>query len=255
MWQKKYIQRPGALVNSFFLGGAIHMNRFLALFALIILLPAGVFAGEDIGRAAYPANLDKKPFDWTGYYLGAHLGYLTGDTDNDTEGLLPNGSAESWLVGIQASHRRQFSNDVVLGVGVSAPLASKDQSVTTFGNLNTVEMKGSVLGHVQLGYASGRFLPFVVGGVGAAWVEAREVLANGTASPWVDNTHLIGTIGLGINYAISDRWSTGVRYNHIWTSRERYDCGPAVCGIVGEFDLRSRTVTGTLEYRFHGPSR
>ena len=51
-------------------------------------------------------------------------------------------------------------------------------------------------------------------------------------------------------YAITDHFTTGLHYNHGWSSRETYNCGPAVCGIVGAFSGYGDSVAGGLEYKF-----
>lgn len=201
------------------------------------------------------ALADDKSIDWTGFYLGAHTGKLYGETSNVyTPAIpgfnLPDGKANNWFGGVQVGYRYQLPSKFVLGASLSAPVISEDTSLTTFGNVNTVEMKGSVLLQGSVGYSVGRFLPYVTGGFGWAFVEAREVLANGTASPWVDNTHFLKLIGAGVSYALTDKWSVSVQYSHLDASRETYNCGPAVCGLVGSFAFSGNSVTGAVDYRF-----
>jgi opacity protein-like surface antigen len=93
-------------------------------------------------------------------------------------------------------------------------------------------------------------MPFAIFGMGVGEVEAWEQLAAGPRSLTVKNTHELYTLGVGINYAITDNVTTGLRYNHTFSSRERYDCGLPVCGIVGDFNMKSDTVTAVLEYKF-----
>lgn len=201
------------------------------------------------------ADEHRSGLDWTGFYFGAHVGKLYGDTDNISTPVipgfqLPDGKANNWFGGIQGGYRYQFPNNFVVGASLRAPLAGEQADVVTFGNINTVEMRGSITGALSLGYAFDRFLPYISVGYGFAFMEAREVLANGIASPWVENTHSLVTLGVGLNYAVTDNWSVGVAYNRIDASRERYDCGPRVCGIVGSFDFTGDSVTGSVEYRF-----
>lgn len=192
-------------------------------------------------------------YNWTGWYLGAHVGYLSGTintTVNPFNALPASTKTNSTFAGIQGGYRHQFSNNVVLGAQLGAPLIATKDDTLIFGNLNEGKMVYSVLGQLQLGYAFGRVMPYVTGGFGLARIKGRETTAGGVASPWVTNTHTLGTIGVGVNVAITEHWTAGVVYNRVIASSERYDCGPTVCGIVGSFDMKANTIAGVLEYRF-----
>lgn len=223
------------------------MNRLASCAAVVVSMSALALSAraDQVSDAA----------NWSGFYVGAHVGKLYGETSNFSTPVipgfaLPDGKADNWFGGIQGGYRYQFPNNFVLGLSLRAPIAAEESELTTFGNLNTVEMKGAITGAVSLGYAMGRLLPYVNVGYGVAFVEAREVLAGGVASPWVDNTHSLVTVGAGVSYALTNNWSVGFEYNHIEASRETYDCGPAVCGLVGSFDFSGDSVAATLEYRF-----
>lgn len=215
---------------------------------------AAIFSFSSFSVSAFADQYSDR-VNWSGFYVGAHVGKLYGETSNTTDPVfpgfeLPNGKANNWFGGIQGGYRYQFPNNVVIGASLRAPIAGEDSELTTFGNVNTVEMKGAITGALSLGYAHGRFLPYVTVGYGFAFMEAREVLWGGIASPWVDNTHSLVTVGAGVNYALTDNWSVGFEYNHIEASREKYDCGPVVCGMVGSFDFSGDSAAATLEYRF-----
>ena len=187
-------------------------------------------------------------YNWSGFFVGANIGHLSGDTSNNV--ALPNGPADNLFGGIHGGYRHQMG-DWVAGVAIAVPLLAEETSYVLpgFGFLNEVRHKGSVRGSVQLGRAFGRFLPYVTAGGGVAWMEGRETIGAIT-SPWASATHLIGTLGAGVNVAIDERWSAGIVYNHLWTSSETYNCGPVICGLVGDFSLQGDIISGVLEYRF-----
>jgi len=202
----------------------------------------------DIPVKAPPAALPV-PFSWTGWYVGGYGGYLNGYT-TDSNPVLPNAGGQSWYVGVIGGYRYQLANNVVLGISVDAPLWASKETVSIFGAFpNTVKFKGGVNGQGMVGYAIGRFLPYVSAGIGAARVSAQEIIPP-IASPWVTNTHLLTMVGFGMQYAVTDHWIAGVAYNHVVASKETYNCGPVVCGVVGQIGLISDTVTGVVEYRF-----
>jgi opacity protein-like surface antigen len=224
------------------------MKRILAGVVFGVLVSSAAVAADLRPVYKAPAPMERI-YDWTGFYVGAHVGYISGHTSNDTA-ILPNGGTSNWFAGVQGGYRHQFSNNMVLGAQISAPIWSGDEQVSVFGNQNHVDPKYAVLGQIQLGYAVGRFLPYLTAGIGGAKVEAFEVLTSGVRSATVSNTHTIYTLGFGVNYALTQNVALGLVYNHTESSRERYDCGPAVCGIVGAFDFTGDTVAATLEYKF-----
>jgi outer membrane immunogenic protein len=97
---------------------------------------------------------------------------------------LPDGAGlnDSYEIGGQVGVNRQFGQ-VVLGI-------EADGGAVDWGPVTAV---GSVRG--RLGYALDRFLPYVTGGMGIE-----------DAIGW--------SLGAGVDYAITDRWSIGVDYLH-----------------------------------------
>lgn len=207
-------------------------------------------SAADLGPLYKAPPAVEHAYSWTGFFAGGHVGYISGETTNDTNGALPDGKGSSWFAGVQGGYRYQLPSNFVIGAQISAPLVSKNQVYNVFGNLNHVDVKYAVVGQLLLGYAVDRTLLFVSGGVGATQVEAWEVLASGTESLHVTNTHAVYTAGIGVRYAVTDHVVVGFGYNHTLTSRKTYNCGPAVCGVVGAFGMRGDSVAGVLEYKF-----
>jgi opacity protein-like surface antigen len=226
------------------------MKRILAALALVGLISAPAAAADMALKARPPSLLSPEPtYNWTGFYVGAHVGYYWGATENDTV-FLPNASASGAFGGFQGGYRYQMANNVVVGVQVSSPVFASDQTKIILGTfVDTVRDKGAVLGQLQLGYALGRWMPFVTAGVGFLKTEAVET-NGGVTSLTVHNTHTVGTVGFGVNYGITDHVTTGLRWNHAWTSKETYNCGPALCNLVGNFSGWADAVVGVLEYKF-----
>lgn len=223
------------------------MRRIAVSFAFLIFASTASFAADMPIKAPPQAAPPVNAFNWTGWYLGIHGGGYWGDTSNDR--TLPNVSASDGFFGVQGGYRYQFPNNVVVALQVSAPLWSSDQSkVILPGIINDAKFKGSVLAQGHLGYAFGRFMPFLTGGIGAAWIEGQETIG-GVASNTVNVTHTLYTFGAGINFAITDHFTTGVRYNHLWTSHESYACG-AFCTPPASIWFDADTFTAVLEYKF-----
>ncbi len=221
---------------------------FVAAVAAVISTSA---VAADLPVKAAPLFSPVSAYNWTGFYLGAHVGHLSGTSENDAAGR-PNGSASTWFVGVQGGYRYQFPNNFVLGVQVAVPVWGENQTfnATPFGGgIVTVKYKGSVLVQGILGYAINRFLPYATLGVGAARIQGQEVFG-AVAAPAVTNTHTLVTAGLGLKYAVTQNWQVGVGYNHIWSSSQPYSCAP-VCGIPpANFKMAADSITGSIDYRF-----
>ena len=201
-----------------------------------------------VSTAAFAEELGTDNFDWTGWFVGAHGAHMTGKTDNQ-QGL-PNGKADNFLAGVHGGYRHQFG-DWVWGGAVTVPLIADEARFTVpgLGFPNEVQFRGTVRGSVQLGRSIGRFLPYITAGIGASWIRGRERIG-AVLSPWANATHLVTTVGAGVNVAISENFSAGLAYNHITTSNERYNCGPAVCATIGNIEFDGDIFGATLEYRF-----
>ena len=201
-----------------------------------------------VSTAAFAEGDASENVDWTGWFIGAHAAHLTGKTNN-AQGL-PNGKADNFLGGIHGGYRQQFGN-WVWGGALTVPLIADEARFTVpgLGFPNEVQFRGSVRGSVQLGRAIGRVMPYISAGIGASWIRGRERIG-ATLSPWANATHLVTTVGAGVNIAITENLSAGFAYNHLTTSNERYNCGPTVCATIGNIGLDGDIFGATFEYKF-----
>src|SRR4029077_1445267 len=133
----------------------------IASVVFLILSPVAALSADLVLKTRPAPVMATLPiFNWTGWYIGAHLGGYSGDTSNSNG--LPNVSASNAFFGVQGGYRWQYTNNLVLGIQVSAPLWTDDQNKPIIaGVTNTAKFKGSILGQGQVGLAYGRWLPFV----------------------------------------------------------------------------------------------
>jgi outer membrane immunogenic protein len=162
-------------------------------------------------RGAPPVPL---AYDWTGFYIGAHIGVGWGGGDNGDAGFLGGGQAgfnyqvNQWVLGVEGQFSGTTIKDSVSASffvpGVGVGFASAEASLDWVSTLA-----------VRAGWAFDRWL--VYGKVGGAWAHvsadafagigalAVAVSADKTTSGWM--------LGLGTEYALRDNWTAKFEYN------------------------------------------
>jgi outer membrane immunogenic protein len=173
------------------------MKRIIVVIAFIALaLTSGIALGADA-----------KPYDWTGFYIGAQGGYGIGhngwtyaSNNNNADHNIHGG-----LVGLYMGVNRQFSSNIVLGVETEAS-ATRIKGHSACPNdawtcSTDVDWLGST--RVRAGYAIDRFLPYVAAGAAYGDVQIRTK-TNSTGQKYGGANGFDGwTAGTGLEYAIT----------------------------------------------------
>src|SRR5262249_31751623 len=100
---------------------------------------------------------------------------------------------------------------------------------------------GTVRG--RAGYAFGRVMPYVTGGLAFGDIEA-----NVTALPGVSDTNVGWTIGGGVEGSIFANWTGKIEY--LYADLGNVTCTTAACGLPGNVDLRQSIVRAGVNYHF-----
>jgi outer membrane immunogenic protein len=158
----------------------------------------------------------QEPFTWTGFYIGANVGYVWGDVDEP--GIFPGEiDPEGFFLGGQVGYDYQLDNNIVLGLFVTGPVLFADEEESAFGLTFEADLDWAIAGGVRAGYAFGSFLPYVMGGY---------IVGEGTGTaPGFDltETHDGYLLGLGLDYRISEMFDVGVTYTYTDMSEEEYE--------------------------------
>jgi high affinity Mn2+ porin len=195
--------------------------------ALVALSVGLAFAGPGSARAADASVLKAKPvwaYDWTGFYVGGHVGYSRGSVDatlggavptHDTAGfgalyggvhggynyLLPSGM----LLGVEAdlSFPNFLARDDVVWWRSQAALAALREKMDFVGSLRarvgrTLNNNWLVYGTGGLAFSRGRFLQGDAGDDGAADKTLKW------RAGWV--------VGTGLEAAINSNWTARLEY-------------------------------------------
>jgi high affinity Mn2+ porin len=212
---------------------------------IVGLISVAVACGADAGdlpvKAPPPAPAPSA-YDWTGFYVGAHLGYVGGASDwsaTATGSAAPfaSGSLDlfqsydafkdtgSYFGGLQAGYNYMLPNRVVLGT-------EADVSFPTFPNLAGISIGGSsalvspaagaesysenVLSfgtlRGRIGYAPGNWLFYATGGF--AWTYDQLTLTNATTGA-TDMPFLwrFGwAAGAGVEVPVAPHWTARLEY-------------------------------------------
>jgi outer membrane immunogenic protein len=198
------------------------------------LLVACVAAAALSGAPALAADLPVKApvyraapapmFDWSGFYIGANVGYGWGSSDSSINvGTTFTGdtSPTGWIYGGHFGALKQFSNNWVLGAQVTLLGTSMKDTVDITnapGFSRQVKFDGIGLAEAKLGYAMqsgmGPMLPYLSGG--AACARSNSTISGGVTSVTSNKADQCGwTIGAGIDWATSiPNLIIGVKYNY-----------------------------------------
>lgn len=182
------------------------------LIAALGVLPFACFA--------LPANAQPPAYQWTGCYVGGHIGGAWGDQHIDDSGINPSFHPRSFLGGAQVGCDYQSPTNWVFGLqGDVSWLNANNSAAGSIGLFS--ESVGEKIDWfasttARLGYAAGPWL--IYGKGGAAWVRekftndgslfiVRSFTADGktTLSGW--------TLGGGLEFAFAPNWSANVEYD------------------------------------------
>jgi len=182
------------------------------------LLAGLLFAAATVGSAL------ADDVNWTGYYLGINSGYSF--SQSDARYLTPAFSSyavkskpEGGTVGLQVGGNYEFKNHLV--VGLEAEISYADVSSTIYdtlsdahgqpGNTITTSSDYAATARLRLGYALGRFLPYLT--AGGAGADAKISATDGPVSQ--SDFQLGWAAGAGLEYAVNKHWSLRAEYLHV----------------------------------------
>ncbi len=216
-----------------------------------LLLAAGAIA-LTVGTAVAQDQV----YDWSGAYMGVQAGYGWGKAKyiSPEDGQSASPRPDGFLGGIYGGYNHQFANDFVLGIEGDVNISDSD-GVSLFGPWpafdSKFELKWSGAARIRLGYAVGRFLPFVAGGATAGRIIHDYAIAG--LSPRVprvgfEGTELGWTVGAGVEYALTDKISTRVEYRYTDYGSKNYpDTLPA---LPHSMSLKTSDLRIGIAYKF-----
>jgi outer membrane immunogenic protein len=247
-------------------------KTLLAGFVLSAFVASSAMAA-DLARPVYKAAPPAvEVFDWSGLYLGAHVGYGWGKTDITDHSFFGNNlfiptqniDINGALGGVQGGWNYQFGR-FVLGTevdfswsdvkgnqtstilaGIVPASANRSSKATWMGTATT-----------RLGYAWDRVL--IYSKIGAAWAhfdynDTVNIAGVNVFNSGASENRSGWTVGTGIEWAFLGGWSAKVEYDYLDFGRRTVDFAP-VAGVIPvnlDVDQRISQVKVGLNYRFGG---
>ena len=264
------------------------MKKYLlATVFLGALLPvSGAYAADMGYPVKAPPQVIIPVFSWTGFYLGANVGYGGdkfrypfdatgdfGDFDFDADGSFKLNSS-GFFGGGQIGYNYQFDNSWVVGVEADFQWSGIEGEISGNGNVfvndnleggasfsagSEVEWFGTIRG--RLGYAWDKV--FLYGTGGAAY---GKVKSHGNLDVWGDDgisldgfplsastsdTQWGWTVGAGLEYALTNNWTFKTEYLYVdLGSQSLLDIDEQ--GFAANIDVETKfhTIKAGLNYKF-----
>lgn len=192
------------------------------------LLAFGTALAADLPSYKAPPPPPPPPavYDWSGYHFGVSGGYAGGSASylSSIYGINPvtyNSLGSSYgtsgfIVGVQSGVNWQFANNVVVGyesdynyMGVNSNDSGNWGGMALNSNLRWFGAE-----RLRLGYAFGRFLPYITGGLAYGQLHTNGVYnAGGILFPTSSSNWQAGwTVGAGVEYGLFNNISVKAEY-------------------------------------------
>ncbi len=194
-----------------------------------------------------PPTPTSPTFNWTGPYMGIQFGYTRTSSDYSLKlggdwNFFPDAKDEiefrgrhefdenGFGLGGCAGYNYQFNNNVVIGVGVAgrkfwgldAMHETGDFPVDNIGDFDvwsSFNTTGIVTFGPKVGYACGRFLPYVSGGLAFGELDASTKIFSSSFAGFHEigkesENRLGWNVAAGLQYAVTNNWSLRFEYSY-----------------------------------------
>jgi outer membrane immunogenic protein len=217
--------------------------------------------------AAMAADLPARPYtkapvmavdpayDWSGFYIGGHVGYLWGRTRVVDDGVLTESGAPTngviggvlagynWQTG---SHVFGLEGDIGATNARGHGLINTPPTVTiSTPNAYDLNWTSHIVG--KLGYAWGSWLFFVTGGLSIADLDFRQGITTTIPIESRGGTYTGFSVGAGIEHAFTHNLLGRLQYIYDDFGSKNYT---AFDGGIYRLSLTSQTFRGALSWKF-----
>lgn len=214
------------------------MLKQLLATAGICLLAMSAQAADLTSPMMSPEASSAMPFQWSGAYAGADIGYGLLDGDFSALGSTVSQDFNGATLGGFVGYNWQLSNGFVTGIEGDVSYNWNDEA---FSDVEAgTEWAGSVRG--RLGFAFDRALVYGAAG----WTATRGFAKDVPSGEEVSKTFSGWTIGAGLEYAVTDTVFLRGEYRYNDFGDKDIDVGPGILNV----DLNQSVVKVGLGVKF-----
>jgi outer membrane immunogenic protein len=227
------------------------LTKKLLLSSAIVIAAISTASAADLSRPMYTKAPPVAPyaFSWTGFYVGPNIGGKwahTDDTLNVGGASLGLGSTTDSTVigGGQIGYNWQMGQWVV---GLEGDIDAQHWSTTRLllGGTFTADSHWEASIRGRIGYTWDRVLLYATGGAAFTQLNVGTNIGAGLVSD--DQTIVGGTVGGGIEYAVTNNISLGVEGRWTFYGDNNFNGGP---GVTQNVKLDTTEVLGKLNFHF-----
>jgi high affinity Mn2+ porin len=253
------------------------MKRLVFAGIALVVLGSRTYAADPASPISMKAPPAQAFYDWSGFYVGAHLGYATGDsrwsatqagaaaaslsgTTNFGEDYDAFKGTGSYFAGLQAGYNYMLASRWLLGfeADVSFPNfigGSQFISSALIGQANFLEqVEFSGVARIRVGYApdlgaSGNWLFYATGGFAWSYDQITRtqlvgVPAGGTATPGAADSLLLvprlgGAAGAGVEVKLTPSWAARLEYLYTGYASRSFSFPDAAQRLDSDLALQS----------------
>ena len=193
------------------------MRRVAAGIALGIFVQSQSAGAADVASAILKAKTVPPLHDWSGLYFGAHAGFSRGHSDASMGTLTRSPNSGGLIGGAQVGYNIQLPSRLTFGLEADMTFPNYQESNSVIATLGLptatatelIDYVGTV--RARVGYAQGRWLPYVTGGLAYAGERFLNQLPSGDSEKQL-HLRLGWAAGAGVEYAIAPDWSVRLEY-------------------------------------------
>jgi outer membrane immunogenic protein len=216
-----------------------HMKRIVLAGAAALALATSAAQAADMAVKA-PAYAPPPLANWSGFYIGANLGY--GWAKEIATGA---GSMNGVIGGGQIGYNWQpVGSAVVFGLEADLQASGQGRTDTVLGV--SIDQDIDYIGTIRarLGYAPGPWMLYVTGGWAYAKYEVTGTLAGASVSS--STSHSAWTLGGGVEWMFAPRWSAKLEYLYL----DSGDVNATLFGVPVAGRLKDNIARIGLNYHF-----
>lgn len=216
------------------------LRKILLASAALVAFAGAASAADMPARMATKAVPYVALYNWTGFYVGANLGYGWGRASDD---LGVTSSMNGVIVGGQIGYNWQMNN-LVVGLETDFQGSGQKQSTTAglFTGTDRIRYFGTV--RARLGYAWDRTLLYVTGGY--AYTNVGVDLSGPGGAVSSNTTKSGGTVGAGLEYAFAGPWSAKLEYLYVDTGTQSV----TLLGVTDNVRIKNHIARVGVNYHF-----